>query len=146
MGMNIILLALKTFRLGTSLALLTIYTLPANAQNTAPLKWKLNEDGSRYFQMTFLNQTWLRYNQYNDGTTVESALKKDGFDIGLRRTRIQMFGQISDRTFLYFQFGQNNFNAQTNLNGNRKNVERSQNIKIHSNLFIYINNIFIEKI
>lgn len=31
-----------------------------------------------------------------------------------------MFGQISDHVFLYFQFGQNNFNAQFNTNSNRK--------------------------
>jgi hypothetical protein len=32
-----------------------------------------------------------------------------------------MFGKITDRAFLYFQFGQNNFNAQYNSNnGNRK--------------------------
>ncbi|MBK8851713.1 MAG: hypothetical protein IPN73_16415 [Saprospiraceae bacterium] len=89
-------------------------------QSTNALKWKLNEDGTRYFQMTFLNQTWIRYNQHNTGTTIENQQKDSGFDLGLRRTRIQMMGQITDRTFLYFQFGQNNFNAQTNLNGNRK--------------------------
>lgn len=120
MGLNKILLSLRTFYLGSTFVLFTLCAMSAEAQNTAPLKWKLNEDGSRYFQMTFLNQTWLRYNQHNDGTTIETEARKDGFDTGLRRTRIQMFGQISDRTFLYFQFGQNNFNAQTNLNGNRK--------------------------
>jgi hypothetical protein len=45
---------------------------------------------------------------------------KDGFDLGLRRTRIQMMGQITDRNLFIFSIGQNNFNAQTNLNGNRK--------------------------
>ena len=74
------------------------------------------------FQMTFLNQTWLRYNPVQRWNHSRISVKKDGFDIDLRRrTRIQMFGQISDRTFLYLQL-QNNFNAQTNLNGNRKNV------------------------
>ncbi|PZX64644.1 hypothetical protein [Hydrotalea sandarakina] len=85
------------------------------------LRFSLNESGSQYFQFTFLNQVWLRYNQNNPGTTVEGDLQKNTFDIGLRRTRIQMFGKITDRAFLYFQFGQNNFNAQYNSNnGNRK--------------------------
>lgn len=106
-----------------SLVVVSVFVLTSvrlSGQAPAALKWKLNEEGSRYIQMTFLNQTWVRYNQHNTGTTVENQSRKDGFDVGLRRTRIQMIGQISDRTFLYFQFGQNNFNAQTNLNGNRK--------------------------
>src|SRR5687768_423886 len=84
------------------------------------LKFNLNEDGSHYFQVTFLNQTWLRYNQSNPGTTVEGLEKNNTFDIGLRRTRIQMFGQLTDKVFLYFQFGQNNFNSQFNTGSNRK--------------------------
>ena len=89
-------------------------------KNTAPLKWKLNEDGSRYFQMTFLNQTWLRYNQYNDGNHSRISVKKMVLTLAYAEPEFKCLDKISDRTFLYFQFGQNNFNAQTNLNGNRK--------------------------
>lgn len=84
------------------------------------LKFNLNESGSHYFQATFLNQTWLRYNESNPGTLVQGQAQDQTFDIGLRRTRIQMFGQITDKAFLYFQFGQNNFNSQFNTGGNRK--------------------------
>src|SRR5262245_48966860 len=71
------------------------------------LKFNLNEDGSHYFQFTVLNQTWVRWNQSNPGTLVEGKLKDNTFDIGLRRTRFQAFGQLSDRVFIYFQFGMN---------------------------------------
>lgn len=85
------------------------------------LKFNLNKDGSRYFQVTFLNQVWLRYNESNPGTTLFSKPAPSTFDIGLRRTRIQLFGQISERAFIYFQFGQNNFNHTAGYpNGNRK--------------------------
>jgi hypothetical protein len=84
------------------------------------LKFNLNSDGSHYFQVTFLNQTWLRYNQNNPGTTLESQAQANTFDIGLRRTRMQIFGQINDKVFVYFQFGQNNFNSQYAIGGNRK--------------------------
>ena len=115
-----------------------LYGLPAAAQTTpetpevpqaaappaAPekdaLKYNLNESGTHYFQATFLNQTWLRINQSNPGTTVNGLPQDQTFDIGLRRTRIQLFGQLNDRAFLYLQFGQNNFNAQYNSTGNRK--------------------------
>ncbi len=90
------------------------------------LKFNINADGSHYFQATFLNQTWVRFNQSNDGSTLFSKPVDNTFDIGLRRTRIQLFGQITDRTFIYFQFGQNNFNDVAGYNasaggtGNRK--------------------------
>lgn len=51
---------------------------------------------------------------------MEGKAANQTFDIGLRRTRIQLFGQITDRVFLYFQFGQNNFNSQYALGANRK--------------------------
>jgi hypothetical protein len=90
------------------------------------LKYSLNESGSHYFQVTFLNQVWVRSNQSNPGTQVQQENRDNTFDIGLRRTRIQMFGQITDRVFLYLQFGQNNFNAfynYTDAGGlNRKNA------------------------
>lgn len=84
------------------------------------LKYNLNESGSHYFKVTFLNQSWLRFNQSNPGTTVQGESASQTFDIGLRRTRIQLFGQLTDRTFLYFQFGQNNFNFLAQNAGNRK--------------------------
>ena len=88
MGFNKILLTFGT-KLSIALLIFTTWAFSnLDAQNTAPIKWKLNEDGSRYFQMTFLNQAWVRYNQHNDGTTIESEASKSGFDTGLRRTRI----------------------------------------------------------
>src|SRR5438045_3599094 len=63
------------------------------------LKFPINKTGSHYFQVTFLNQAWFRYTESNPGTTQFGAAAPDIFDIGLRRTRIQMFGQITDRTF-----------------------------------------------
>lgn len=83
------------------------------------LKFNLNEEGSLFFQAVFLNQTWIRYNESNPGTTLQGESTSHTFDIGLRRTRIQMFGQVTDRAFVYFQFGQNNFNRNAQF-GNRK--------------------------
>jgi hypothetical protein len=98
--------------------LASLAAFPALAQETKKedpntrndLRYNLNESGSHYFKATFLNQTWLRYNESNPGTTSLGDPAPETFDIGLRRTRIQMFGQITDRVFLYMQFGMNNFN------------------------------------
>ena len=89
------------------------------SENT-DLKYKLNESGSHYFQATFLNQVWLRSNESLPGTTVESIADNQTLDIGLRRTRMQLFGQLTDKVFIYFQFGMNNFNSQYNSTSNRK--------------------------
>ncbi|MGE0931469.1 hypothetical protein [Peijinzhouia sedimentorum] len=69
-----------------------------------------NQDGSHYLKATFLNQIWIRYNESNPGTTVFGTPKSSTLDLGLRRTRIQLFGQISDKIFVYTQFGTNNIN------------------------------------
>ncbi|PSR54223.1 hypothetical protein AHMF7605_12165 [Adhaeribacter arboris] len=98
----------------------TITPVKNAATEDKPIKFNLNENGTHYFQATFLNQIWFRYNESNPGTTVVGEPAAHTFDIGLRRTRIQLFGQISDRAFLYFQFGQNNFNFNSQIAGNRK--------------------------
>ena len=84
------------------------------------MRLKLNEDGSHYLKATFLNQVWLRFNDSNEGSLMMGNHVPHTFDIGLRRTRFQMFGQITDHVFVYFQFGQNNFNYLSQNAGNRK--------------------------
>lgn len=75
------------------------------------LRCKLNDDGSHYIKFTVVNQVWLRFNESNPGTLVANRDKPYTFDIGLRRLRLQMIGQVSDRFFVYLQFGMNNFNS-----------------------------------
>ena len=95
---------------------------PKPVAEISPIRFNLSADGKSYFQATFLNQTWFRLNESNPGTAIEGMPAGNSFDIGLRRTRIQLFGQFSERVFLYFQFGENNFNAQYNLGVNRKSA------------------------
>lgn len=99
-------------------------TIVPSSNDTKAIRLNLSPDGSRYFQAVFLNQSWLRFNESNEGTTLFSRNAPNTFDIGLRRTRIQMFGQITGRAFVYFQFGQNNFNNTAAYSpgggGNRK--------------------------
>lgn len=102
----------------TLLALLLGATLSAQTSpdSTAKkelkeLKINLNADGSHYLKANFTNQIWLRYNDNNPGTTLDGYAYDSGLDIGLRRTRLQFFGQLSDRIFVYTQFGTNNLNS-----------------------------------
>lgn len=74
-----------------------------------PILYRLNEDGSHYLKFNFLNQIWLRYNENNPGTTIDGYTEEETFDIGLRRTRLVFSGQLTERVFVYTQFGINNF-------------------------------------
>ena len=93
---------------------------PEPKKEIEELRLKLNEDGSHYIKATFLNQIWFRGNQSNPGTSVLGTPANQTFDIGLRRTRLQLYGQLTDHVLFYFQFGQNNFNFLTQNAGNRK--------------------------
>ncbi len=98
---------------------------PEKSAAISELRLNLNQDGTNFLKATFLNQVWVRYNQSNPGSTVLGDEQSNTFDIGLRRTRFQLFGQLSDHVFVYFQAGQNNFNFLSGQNsannGNRKN-------------------------
>jgi hypothetical protein len=94
--------------LTSSLAMAQVKPTDKNIKND--IRYNLNSSGSNYVKMTFTNQTWLRLNENNPGTTVLGDAATNTFDIGLRRTRMQLFGQITDRIFFYTQFGMNNFN------------------------------------
>ena len=82
-------------------------------------KLPLNADGSRYFKITLINQVWLRYNQSNPGTTVGGYSQPSTYDIGIRRFRIQLYSQVTDRVFIYSQIGINNlsYNADRKSGG-----------------------------
>lgn len=118
---NVIIIIFSLFILSSSAqnADTSLHIIPKKEKNA--LKFNINDDGSHYFQATFLNQTWLRFDESNPGTTLFNKSAPETFDIGLRRTRIQLFGQINDRAFIYFQFGQNNFNNAYNYSTNPAN-------------------------
>jgi hypothetical protein len=88
----------------------TMATGIVKAQQLKDGKLWLNETGSHYFKATLLTQVWLRNTQMNPGTTIDGFAKDNYTDIGIRRGRMQAFGKVSDRVFIYSQVGINNFN------------------------------------
>ncbi len=80
------------------------------------LQWALNEDGSRYFRIALWLQIWTRAMQLNPGTTIlaDQTPELEGSqpawygDVGVRRARVLMFGEIFPRVFLLMHFGINN--------------------------------------
>jgi hypothetical protein len=91
----------------------------ANWKDKDPFKFNLNGDGSQYIKLGMLNQVWLRYEQNNPGSVVLDRTVNDTTDIGLRRTRFVLQGQLTDRVYFYTQYGMNNFNFLSQMDGNR---------------------------
>jgi hypothetical protein len=77
------------------------------------MKFNLSEDGKQYLRLTFLNQTWVRFTDANPGTTTYGFAQDNIFDIGLRRSRVQFFGQLTPKVYFYTQFGMNNFTSNS---------------------------------
>lgn len=77
------------------------------------LKFNLNETGSQYIKATGLAQIWLRHTEVNPGSTINGFDVDKVNDIGIRRLRFQVFGQVTKNAFFYMQFGQNNFSARS---------------------------------
>ena len=84
---------------------------------TKKLQWALNKDGSRYFRIALWLQVWTRAMQLNPGTTIlddPTTPELEGDqpawygDVGLRRARVLMFGEIFPRVFVLIHFGINN--------------------------------------
>jgi hypothetical protein len=73
------------------------------------LKKNLNEDGSHFIKAGMVAQFWGRYNENNSGTTVDGYAQNSTSDLGIRRVRFNVFGQLTDRVAFHVQFGQNNF-------------------------------------
>ncbi|MDG2464381.1 MAG: hypothetical protein P8M61_04770 [Crocinitomicaceae bacterium] len=73
------------------------------------LKKNLNESGTQFIKATFLGQFWGRYNENNTGTLVDGYDQSTTSDLGIRRLRFNVFGQLTDRIGFHVQFGQNNF-------------------------------------
>lgn len=86
-----------------------------SADYTGGMKVSLNEDGSKYFRLIHWHQVWIRNIQNNPGTIgVDGQAKDHTLDIGMRRSRYLMYGQINDDFLILAHWGINN---QTFRNG-----------------------------
>lgn len=102
--------SLKYNFLGLLFLFLGLFSQEALAQEKE-LKIFLNDEKTHYIKGTGLGQIWLRYTDFNPGSTVFDTPKENGFDVGLRRVRYQVYGQLTDQIFIFTQFGINSFNS-----------------------------------
>jgi hypothetical protein len=77
------------------------------------IKFKLNEDGSKYMRFITWHQVWARYTQNNEGSARQGVNQNETFDIGVRRSRFLFLTQISPRFLILFHAGINNQTSYT---------------------------------
>src|SRR5687768_18609697 len=86
-----------------------VFSQQSDTEEKKDIRYNFNKAGTRYFKFTFTNQVWIRYNESNPGTILHDLPKPHTFDIGLRRLRLQLIGQVHEKFLIYAQFGINNF-------------------------------------
>jgi len=74
------------------------------------LKVYLSDDSTHWLKATCVLQAQVRNDWNNPGSTVYGYAQSQTADVGLRRLRFQIMGQVTDHFFVYVQFGMNNFN------------------------------------
>lgn len=107
------LLAMKKIGYLFLLALLLFFAiiLTVYGQGDKEVKLFLNESQTHWVKGTGLGQIWVRYTELNPGSTIYGTPKDQVFDVGLRRVRYQIMGQLTDQVFVYTQFGINSFGS-----------------------------------
>lgn len=107
------LLAMKKIGYLFLLALLLFFAiiLTVYGQGDKEVKLFLNESQTHWVKGTGLGQIWVRYTDLNPGSTIYGTPKDQVFDVGLRRVRYQIMGQLTDQVFVYTQFGINSFGS-----------------------------------
>lgn len=78
------------------------------------LKTYLSPDSLTFIKLNFVSQVWVRQNDNNPGTTINGQPESSTYDVGIRRVRFVLSGQLTDRVFFFVQFGQNNLNYLSN--------------------------------
>lgn len=81
-------------------------------------KVNLSDDGSKFIRFITWHQVWGRFTDFNPGTTVAGKPQDSYFDMGIRRSRILVQAQLTDRAMIVAHIG---FNNQTFLNGGAPN-------------------------
>lgn len=77
---------------------------------TDGMKVKLNDAGTKYFRIISWAQFWT---QYSDLETVNAAGNEDSqLDFSIRRARVLMYAQVTDKFLILTHFGLNSQNAE----------------------------------
>jgi hypothetical protein len=68
------------------------------------------KDSSLFIKLNMNSQIWTRFTQNDPQTYVQGRKQESTTDVSIRRMRLILSGQLSDRVSFFVQFGQNNLN------------------------------------
>jgi len=99
------------------LSLFLLISIPIYAQERESiphfdgnLKFSLNNDGSQWIAFHTYGQFWGRFNENNPGSLLSEEIQQNTYDVSIRRFRLGIQSQVTERLFTYLQFGINNLN------------------------------------
>tara|TARA_Y100000782_G_scaffold110176_1_gene136197 strand:+ start:3622 stop:4911 length:1290 start_codon:yes stop_codon:yes gene_type:complete len=97
------------------LIILLAIAMVSNEGHTQSNKLKLNfdEEGKTWVKASLRGQFWARYMEMNPGTTVNGEAVDNAFDFSLRRVRLGISSQVTEKLFVYALLGGNNINVKT---------------------------------
>lgn len=85
-------------------------TKPVNKDG---FKINFNDDGTHYARINFTSQMWVMDNQNNPGSTVNGIATPNSYQVGLRRTRLTISSQVTDKVFIFGQIGSDGISPLT---------------------------------
>ncbi|MHB8261499.1 MAG: hypothetical protein ACYDCN_10020 [Bacteroidia bacterium] len=92
----------------------TIKKVAKAPTSTDGFKFNFKEDGSTWAKLNFTAQMWLMDNQNNPGSTVNGVGTANSFQVALRRARITLQSQVTDKVFIFGQFASDGITSTTN--------------------------------
>ena len=77
-------------------------------------KVNFKEDGSTWAKINFVGQMWASDNHNNPGSTVNGVADNNSYQIALRRVRLQIQSQVTDKVFIYGQIASDGISSLSN--------------------------------
>jgi len=114
------IVTLRTFRLFVcALAFISSAMHETSAQGFNEykngLRLYLNKDSTSFIRLLMWSQIWTRWQEHNPNTGINgNANVRETWDVGIRRSRILLHGQLTPRILVFWIIGANN---QTFVNG-----------------------------
>jgi hypothetical protein len=72
------------------------------------IRINFDSTGRKYVRFIVWNQVWARAQQLNPGSRVQGEDAESNTDVGIRRSRLLMYGQLTPSNLIMFHVGINN--------------------------------------
>jgi hypothetical protein len=77
-------------------------------------KFNFKEDGSTWARINFVGQLWVTGNQNNPGSFANNnQAVNNSYQVALRRTRVTLSAQVTDKVFIFGQIGSDGISSLT---------------------------------